>query len=77
MRVLLFCVNGRMSGDSSKSHPFLLEDGMRNKKVCPICNKAFEVHVNGALTKYCSQDCADEARRIKNREYMRKVNPQR
>ena len=48
---------------------------MRNKKVCPICNKAFEVHVNGALTKYCSQDCSDEARRIRNRERMRKVNP--
>ena len=48
---------------------------MRNKKVCPICNKAFEVHVNGALTKYCSQDCADEARRIRNRDRWRKQNP--
>jgi len=48
---------------------------MRNKKVCPICNKAFEVHVNGALTKYCSQDCADEARRIRNRDRWRAANP--
>lgn len=44
-------------------------------KDCPICGKQFETKKNGALTKYCSQDCSDEARRIRNRERWRKDNP--
>lgn len=46
-----------------------------NNKTCPVCGKAFAVHIDGALTKYCSQDCADEARRIRHRERWRKQNP--
>ena len=44
-------------------------------KDCPICGERFEIGKNRALTKYCSQDCADEARRIRNRERWREVNP--
>jgi len=44
-------------------------------KDCPICGERFEIGTNGALTKYCSQDCADEARRIRNRERWREANP--
>lgn len=46
-----------------------------NNKTCPVCGKAFAVHIDGALTKYCSQCCADEARRIRNRDRWRKQNP--
>jgi endogenous inhibitor of DNA gyrase (YacG/DUF329 family) len=44
-------------------------------KDCPICGERFEIGKNGALIKYCSQDCADEARRIRNRERWREANP--
>lgn len=40
-------------------------------KDCPICGERFEIGKNGALTKYCSQGCADEARRIRNRDRWR------
>ena len=42
---------------------------------CKICNKEYELGESGAGYKYCSQDCANEARRIKNRKRMRRVNP--
>lgn len=41
------------------------------KHTCHICNKEFE----GRKKKYCSQDCADEARRIRNRDRWRAANP--
>ena len=44
-------------------------------KDCPICGERFEIGKNGALTKYCSQNCADKARRIRNRERWRRDNP--
>lgn len=44
-------------------------------KDCPICGERFEIGKNGALTKYCSQNCADEARRIRNRDRWRDANP--
>ena len=39
--------------------------------ICRICNKEF----TGRKKKYCSQECADEARRIRNRERWREQNP--
>lgn len=44
-------------------------------KNCPICGERFEIKKNGALTKYCSEVCSDEARKIRNRERWRKENP--
>ena len=46
---------------------------MRRMKVyiCQICGKEF----TGRKKKYCSQDCSDEARRIRNRERWREANP--
>lgn len=44
-------------------------------KDCPICGERFEIGKNGALTKYCSRGCADEARRIRNRDRWREANP--
>ena len=44
-------------------------------RICKICNKEYELNESGAGYKYCSQDCADEARRIRNRERWRKQNP--
>lgn len=38
---------------------------------CAICNKNF----GGRKKKYCSKECADEVRRIQNRENWRKNNP--
>ncbi|MDG4868791.1 hypothetical protein P8631_12370, partial [Guyparkeria sp. 1SP6A2] len=40
-------------------------------KDCPICGERFETRKNGALTKYCSKNCSDEARRIRNRDRWR------
>lgn len=47
---------------------------MRRMKVyiCQICGKKF----TGRKKKYCSQDCSDEARRIRNRERWREANPE-
>lgn len=42
---------------------------------CKICNKEYEFSESGAGYKYCSQNCADEARRIRNRERWREQNP--
>lgn len=39
--------------------------------ICQICGNGF----TGRKKKYCSQDCSDEARRIKNRERWREANP--
>ena len=39
---------------------------------CAICGKEFDAKTRG---KYCSQDCADEARRIRNRDRWRAANP--
>lgn len=39
--------------------------------ICQICGKEF----TGRKKKYCSQDCSDEARRIRNRERWREANP--
>lgn len=39
---------------------------------CAICGKEFDAKTRG---KYCSQICADEARRINHRERWRKQNP--
>ena len=44
-------------------------------RVCKICYKEYTLNESGAGYKYCSQDCADEARRIRNRERWRKQNP--
>ena len=46
---------------------------MRRMKVyiCQICGREF----TGRKKKYCSQDCSDEARRIRNRERWREANP--
>lgn len=44
-------------------------------RTCLICNKEYKLSEEGAGYKYCSQDCADEARRIRNRERWRKANP--
>lgn len=44
-------------------------------RVCKICGKEYTLNESGAGYKYCSQDCADEARRIRNRERWRKANP--
>lgn len=38
--------------------------------VCEICGKEFE----GRKKKYCSQECVDEARRVRNRERWRENN---
>lgn len=43
-------------------------------RVCKMCNKEYELSESGAGYKYCSQNCSDEARRIRKRERMRKVN---
>lgn len=43
-------------------------------RACKICNKEYELSESGAGYKYCSQYCSDEARRIRKRERMRKVN---
>lgn len=43
---------------------------------CKICNKEYELGESGAGYKYCSQQCADEARRIRNRERWREANPE-
>ena len=45
-------------------------------RVCKICNKEYELNESGAGYKYCSQGCADEARRIRNRERWREANPE-
>jgi len=42
---------------------------------CKICNKEYELGESGAGYKYCSQDCANEARRIRNRDRWRAANP--
>lgn len=39
-------------------------------KICPICGKEFDAAHRGK--KYCSEECAKEAERIKSRERMRK-----
>lgn len=44
-------------------------------RICKICNKEYELNESGAGYKYCSQGCADEARRIRNRERWREANP--
>lgn len=44
-------------------------------RVCQFCNKEFELNENGARTKYCSEECYREAKKIKNRENWRKNNP--
>lgn len=44
-------------------------------RVCKICNKEYELSEDGAGYKYCSQNCSDEARRIRNKEKWRKDNP--
>lgn len=44
-------------------------------RVCKICNKEYELNKNGSGYKYCSQDCADEARRIRDRDRWREANP--
>lgn len=44
-------------------------------RVCKVCNKGYELSESGAGYKYCSQQCADEARRIRNRERWREANP--
>lgn len=44
-------------------------------RVCKICNKEYELNESGAGYKYCSQGCADEARRVRNRERWREANP--
>ena len=48
---------------------------MIKMRVCKICYKEYTLNESGAGYKYCSQDCADEARRIRNRERWRKQNP--
>ena len=45
-------------------------------RVCKICNKEYELNEDGAGYKYCSQDCANEARRIRNRERWIEANPE-
>lgn len=45
-------------------------------RVCKICNKEYELNKNGSGYKYCSQDCAGEARRIRNRDRWREANPE-
>lgn len=44
-------------------------------KDCPICGKQFEIHMDGARTKYCSEGCFNGARRIENREIWRRAHP--
>ena len=44
-------------------------------RVCKICYKEYTLNESGAGYKYCSQGCADEARRIRNRARWRKQNP--
>lgn len=44
-------------------------------RVCKNCNKEYKLSEEGAGYKYCSRDCADEARRIRNRERWREANP--
>ena len=46
-----------------------------NYNTCKNCGKEFIKKKNGSLVKYCSQDCAEEARRIRNRERWREANP--
>lgn len=48
---------------------------MRRVRVCKMCNKEYERSESGAGYKYCSQDCSDEARRIRNRDRWRAANP--
>lgn len=43
----------------------------KTKHTCHICNKEFD----GRKKKHCSQECADEARRIRNRDRWREANP--
>lgn len=44
-------------------------------RICKVCNKEYRLSEEGAGYKYCSKDCADEARRIRNRERWREANP--
>lgn len=44
-------------------------------KDCPVCGKWFEIGKDGAKTKYCSDECFREARRIENRDRWRRANP--
>lgn len=48
---------------------------MKRMRVCKICDKEYTLNESGAGYKYCSQQCADEARRIRNRERWREANP--
>ena len=44
-------------------------------RTCLTCNKEYQLSDDGAGYKYCSQDCSDEARRIRNRDRWRSANP--
>lgn len=57
-----------------KRKQYRLDNNIKSRS-CPICDKEFEPNRNGALTKYCSQGCADEARRRRNRDRWRAANP--
>lgn len=48
---------------------------MKRMRVCKICDKEYTLNESGVGYKYCSQQCADEARRIRNRERWREANP--
>ena len=54
---------------------YMKEKEKEEKRECLICKKEFITNLNGAKYKYCSQDCSDEARRIRNRERWRRDNP--
>ena len=42
---------------------------MKYTKICPICGSQFET--NNDQTVYCSKECKREAKRARDREYMR------
>lgn len=54
---------------------YIKEKKKADKRECLICKEKFIPNFNGAKTKYCSQNCADEARRIRNRDRWRAANP--
>ena len=43
-------------------------------KDCPVCGKWFEIGKDGAKTKYCSDACFKEYRRVYNKFKMRHAN---
>ena len=59
---------GTKTRDASRRGTDIIKD-------CPICGERFEIGKNGARTKYCSEECFKEYRRINNRDRWRAANP--